>query len=150
MAMLLSGEKEFQGADMDKVIRMCLIHDLGEAFTGDVPTFEKTGTDEVKEEALYADWVESFPKAQKLEFQSLLAEMAEQTTVEAKIYKALDKLEAVIQHDESDISTWISLEYELQLTYGKEQVQFSPYLREFKKAVDEWTREKIEKNKKSG
>ena len=150
MAMLLSGEKEFQDADMDKVIRMCLIHDLGEAFTGDVPTFEKTETDEEKEEVLYAEWVESFPKVQKLEFQSLLAEMAEQRTVEAKIYKALDKLEAVIQHDESDISTWIPLEYELQLSYGKEQVQFSPYLREFKKAVDEWTREKIEKNKKSG
>ncbi len=150
MAMLLSGEKEFQDADMDKVIRMCLIHDLGEAFTGDVPTFEKTETDEEKEEVLYAEWVESFPKVQKLEFQSLLAEMAEQRTVEAKIYKALDKLEAVIQHDESDISTWIPLEYELQLSYGKEQVQFSPYLREFKKVVDEWTREKIEKNKKSG
>lgn len=150
MAMLLSGEKEFQDADMDKVIRMCLVHDLGEAFTGDVPTFEKTETDEEKEEVLYAEWVESFPKVQKLEFQSLLAEMAEQRTVEAKIYKALDKLEAVIQHDESDISTWIPLEYELQLSYGKEQVQFSPYLREFKKVVDEWTREKIEKNKKSG
>lgn len=150
MAMLLSGEKEFQDADMDKVIRMCLIHDLGEAFTGDVPTFEKTETDEEKEEVLYAEWVESFPKVQKLEFQSLLAEMAEQRTVEAKIYKALDKLEAVIQHDESDISTWIPLEYEMQLSYGKEQVQFSPYLREFKKVVDEWTREKIEKNKKSG
>ncbi len=32
MAMLLT--KEFPGADMDKVIRMCLIHDMGEAFTG--------------------------------------------------------------------------------------------------------------------
>ena len=36
MAMLLT--KEFPEADMDKVIRMCLIHDLGEAFTGDIPT----------------------------------------------------------------------------------------------------------------
>ena len=40
MAMLLT--KEFPEADMDKVIRMCLIHDMGEAFTGDIPTFEKT------------------------------------------------------------------------------------------------------------
>ena len=29
MAMLLSGEAEFQGVDMNRVIRMCLIHDLG-------------------------------------------------------------------------------------------------------------------------
>ena len=32
---------EFPEANMDKVIRMCIIHDLGEAFTGDIPTFEK-------------------------------------------------------------------------------------------------------------
>ena len=37
---------EFPEADMDKVIRMCIIHDLGEAFTGDIPTFEKTAEDE--------------------------------------------------------------------------------------------------------
>ena len=40
MAMLIT--PEFPEADMDKVIRMCLIHDLGEAFTGDIPTFDKT------------------------------------------------------------------------------------------------------------
>ena len=28
---------EFPQADMDKVIRMCLIHDLGECFTGEHP-----------------------------------------------------------------------------------------------------------------
>lgn len=30
---------EFPALDMDKVIKMCLIHDLGECFTGDIPTF---------------------------------------------------------------------------------------------------------------
>ena len=64
-------------------------------------------------------------------------------TKEAKIYKALDKLEAVIQHDESDISTWIPLEYDLQLEYGKEQVKFSPYFKNLKSVIDEWTRNKI-------
>lgn len=33
---------EFSEVDMDKVIRMILIHDLGECFTGDVPVFNKT------------------------------------------------------------------------------------------------------------
>ena len=36
---------EFSQADMDKVIRMCLIHDLGECFTGDIPAFDKTAAD---------------------------------------------------------------------------------------------------------
>ena len=43
MAMLLT--PEFPEADMNKVLRMCLIHDLGEAFTGDIPTFDKTEAD---------------------------------------------------------------------------------------------------------
>ena len=68
-------------------------------------------------------------------------------TWEAKIYKALDKLEAVIQHNESDISTWIPLEYDLQLTYGEENVEFSPYLRSLKQAVNDWTKRKIDESK---
>ena len=43
---------EFPDVDMDKVIRMCIIHDLGEAFTGDIPTFEKTEANEQTEEEL--------------------------------------------------------------------------------------------------
>ena len=40
---------EFPDVDMDKVIRMILIHDLGECFTGDVPVFNKTEEHEKKE-----------------------------------------------------------------------------------------------------
>ena len=68
-------------------------------------------------------------------------------TQEAKIYKALDKMEAVIQHNESDISTWLPLEYDLQLTYGEENVQFSPYMQQLKAEVNDWTRKKIAREK---
>lgn len=56
---------EFPQADMDKVIRMCLIHDLGECFTGDIPAFDKTAADEAAEEALLSRWVDSLPKARQ-------------------------------------------------------------------------------------
>ena len=77
----------------------------------------------------------------------ILEEMEELKTKEAKLYKALDKMEAVIQHDESDIASWLPLEYDLQLTYGSKEVAFSPYLMELKKLIDEWTRDKIAKGK---
>ena len=61
----------FPEADMDKVIRMCLIHDLGEAFTGDIPTFDKTAADEQKEDDLLYRWVKSLPEKQSKEMLEL-------------------------------------------------------------------------------
>ena len=141
MAMLL--RENFPEADMDKVICMCLIHDLGEAFTGDIPTFEKNAEDEKTEEDVLNQWVNSLPDTVSKPFSDLLSEMKALNTLEAKIYKALDKLEAVIQHNESDISTWIPLEYDLQLRYGRENVAFSPYFQQLKEEIDAWTRRKI-------
>ncbi len=143
MAMLL--EDEIPDTDINKVIKMCLIHDLGEAFTGDIAAFHKTAADSEKEEQVYQEWIAGFPEFQKRQFQELLAEMSELKTREARLYKALDKMEAVIQHNEADIASWLPLEYDLQLTYGAEEVAFSPYLQELKACVDEWTKEKIRK-----
>lgn len=53
---------EFPEVDMDKVIKMCIIHDLGEAFTGDIPAFEKTAAHEQTEDTLLSDWVKSLPQ----------------------------------------------------------------------------------------
>ncbi len=141
MALLV--RDEFAHLDMDKVIRMCLIHDLGEAFTGDIPTFEKTKADEEKEDQMFSEWIDSFPEPYRSEFQELLEEMQERATEEAKLYKALDNLEAVIQHNEADISTWLPLEYELQFTYGTDKVEFSEYLKELKAQIDQQTQSKI-------
>ncbi|MBS6509833.1 MAG: HD domain-containing protein [Paraclostridium bifermentans] len=144
MALLM--RDEFPNIDMDKVIRMCLIHDLGEAFTGDIPAFDKKEEDSKKEDEIFSQWIETFPAHYKEEFTELLAEMNERKTEEAKLYKALDNLEAVIQHNEADISTWIPLEYDLQFTYGSDKVEFSPYLKELKKEIDKITAEKIAQN----
>ena len=142
MAMLLKGEEEFRDTDMDKVIRMCLIHDLGETFTGDIPTFAKTGSDALAEEKLYAEWISSFSEDMRRDWQELLAEMNAQETKEAKTYKALDKLEALISNNESDLSTWLPLEYDLQYTYGTGNMKYSAFMQELRKEVDAWTYEK--------
>ena len=141
MAMLCADE--YPELDINKVIRMCLIHDSGEAFTGDIPTFWKTSAEEEKEDRLFDSWVATLPEGTREEWTSLLAEMEALETFEAKLYKSLDKMEAVISHNESDISTWLPLEYDLQLTYGADKVGFSPYLQELKAEIDQVTRRKI-------
>ena len=128
-------KEDFPEADMDKVIRMCLIHDLGEAFTGDIPSFDKTEADERREEALLSAWVAALPEPVRGEMEALYCEMEARETTEAKIYKALDNLEAVIAHNESDLSTWTELEFTLNLTYGADKAAFSPVLTALRAAV---------------
>ena len=134
---------EFPRADMEKVMEMCLFHDMGEAFTGDIPAFEKTADDEAEESRRVSAWVESLPEPYRRRVRALFAEMNAMETEEARIYKALDKLEAVIQHNEADLSTWLPLEYELNLVYGEEQTRFSEFFREARRLAREDSLEKI-------
>jgi len=136
-------QEEFPEADMDKVIKMCIIHDMGEAFTGDIPAFEKSDDDEKAEEAMLYTWVNSLPAPYSGEMTNLYQEMIECRTLEAKIYKAIDGLEAVIQHNNSDLSTWIPEEYELNKTYANDKVTFSAYLTDLRQEIREDTLNKL-------
>ena len=143
MASLL--RREFPDLDMDKVVNMCLIHDLGECFTGDIPAFVKTDADRKTEDALLDHWVKSLPDELSSDISALYKEMEAQETAEAKLYKALDKLEALIQHNESPLSTWSENEYELNKTYAFETVSFSKWLTDLREEILKDTIEKIEK-----
>lgn len=136
---------EFEQIDMNKVILMCLVHDLGECFTGDIPVFQKTDQNEEKEKELLENWIESLEEPFASELMSLFKEMNEQKTMEAKIYKSIDKMEAVIQHNISDLSSWLPLEYDLNLTYAFDQVSFNEYLLNLRNEIKKDTILKIEK-----
>ena len=141
LAMLLA--PEFPELDMNKVIRMCLIHDLGEAVTGDIPAFEKTDEHRSQERFARAQLVDTAPAADAAQMHALFAEMDALQTPEARLYKALDRIEAVIQHNESDIATWIPLEYQLQQTYGWENLEEFPAMLALRRQVLADTQEKI-------
>jgi len=145
MAFLL--RREFPDVDMDRVVDMCLIHDLGECFTGDIPTFVKTDSDRSVEDTLLDQWVSSLPEEVASDLKSLYAEMDAQETKEAKIYKAMDKLEALIQHNESPLSTWSENEYELNKTYAFNTVAFSEWLTELRQEILQDTLDKIDSGK---
>lgn len=141
MALLL--EPEFPGVKMERVVRMCLIHDLGEAVTGDIPSFLKTTADEATEEEAVERLLAPLPEALRLEFTGLFREMEELATPEARLFKVIDKLEAVIQHNESPISTWEVLEYQLQREYGQREAKWFPQTAALREAILRQTEEKI-------
>ena len=105
---------EFPQLDMDKVLEMCLIHDFGEAVTGE-------------------------------RWSALYQEMDALETDEAKLYKIIDRLEAVHQHNLSPLSSWIPLEYELNLTYGEKEADAFPYTRRLRQLLKQQTLEKTGK-----
>ncbi len=139
---------EFPELDIGRVIQMCLFHDFGEAFTGDIPAFEKKEADSERETGLINDWLSTLSSPYREELFSLFEEMEAQETAESRLYRAMDKIEALIQHDEADIATWLPLEYELQFTYGAKESAAFPYIKLLREEIDCITKEKI-KNKKS-
>jgi len=142
MALLVAGE--FPELDINKVVKMCLIHDFGEAITGDIPSFYKTKQNRVQEDLAVVDLLSHLPEATSDEFTELFAEMAELKTGEAKLFKALDRLEACISHNESPLESWLELEYTENLTYGAENVIHSTYLTELREEVRKDSIRKIE------
>ena len=141
MAFLLRGE--FPELDMDKVICMCLIHDLGESFTGDIPTFLKTNEDRETEDSLLNRWVRGLPTEISGRMNTLYREMDALQTPEARLYKALDKLEALIQHNESPLDTWAENEFELNKHYAFDAVGFSDWLMSLRREILSDTLEKL-------
>ena len=136
---------EFPQLDMDKVLEMCLIHDFGEAVTGDIPAFEKTGGDEKAEADALAGLLDCLPPKQRQRWSTLYQEMGALETDEAKLYKIIDRLEAVHQHNLSPLSSWIPLEYELNLTYGEKEADAFPYTRRLRQLLKQQTLEKTGK-----
>ena len=134
---------EFPEVDIDKVIRMCLIHDFGEAVTGDIPSFLKTEKDEENESSAINGLLELLPADISCEFSRLFTEMEELSTPEAKLFKALDKIEAILSHNESPLETWLPLEYEENLTYGIDSASYSEYLKLLREEIRMDTIEKI-------
>ena len=60
MAYLVSGQ--YPRLDMNRVIKMCLVHDLGEAVTGDIPAFVKTEGNERDEARALREVVDKLPE----------------------------------------------------------------------------------------
>ena len=133
MAMLCADE--YPNLDINKVIKMCLIHDFGEAITGDIPAFLKTKQQEIEEDDAVKCLLAKLPEKLHAECQGLFEEMDAQVTPEAKLFKSLDNIEGLISHNEADISTWLPREYEENLVYGQKNCEWSKWTKALREQV---------------
>jgi len=145
--MALLCKDEYPDLDMDKVIKMCLVHDFGEAVTGDIPAFLKTALDETEEKTAVDQLLSGLPEKLREEIAGLFAEMEARESDEAKLFKALDNMEALVSHNEAPISTWLPMEYEMNLVYGQENAAWSSWTKELRSNLKKDTQEKIQQAK---
>lgn len=102
--------------------------------------------DEAKEEQAVEKLLSMLPETQKAELSDLFSEMSALKTDEAKLFKALDNLEAIISHNEANISTWLPREYEENLTYGTKNCEWSEWTKNFREELKKDSERKIEEN----
>jgi putative hydrolases of HD superfamily len=126
------------GVDREKLIKMAIIHDLGEIFTGDV-VWSRGNIIDIKlrqeKEEIESKGIDAiFEKLGNAhEYRAIFKEMTERKSAESDIFWQLDKLEMAIQALEYEKKTGKNLEEffvntDLQLTH--------PFLREVFSSIE--------------
>ena len=107
MAIVLAGHAN-EPIDLEKVMKMVLIHDIVEIDSGDVFAYDTTKShDNFDEELKAARRIFGIlPKEQAEEFINLWIEFEEMKTPESKFARALDRLEPLLQNASNNGGTW--------------------------------------------
>jgi putative hydrolases of HD superfamily len=137
MAMVLYGRAE--DIDLARLLKMCLIHDLGEAIGGDVPApAQVAGSPKAgQERADLVSLVEPLPAASRREILELWDEYEAASSPEARLAKGLDKLETILQHTQGRNPD--DFDYAFNLDYGQRYTAADPVLAALRARLDEAT-----------
>jgi putative hydrolase of HD superfamily len=137
MAMLLYGHDS--SIDFARLLKMCLIHDLGEAIGGDVPAPQQVaGVNKSEQERTdLLQLIAPLPKTIRDEILTLWDEYDGAASPEARIAKGLDKLETILQHTQGKNPA--DFDYAYNLEYGKGYTASDPVLAALRVRLDEET-----------
>jgi putative hydrolases of HD superfamily len=133
---------EFPGVDFARLVKICLVHDLGEAVGGDVPAPEQArrlaagvatgkGKDERRD---LLTLLQPLPSALQAEIAELWDEYEAANTAEARLAKALDKLETIMQHTQG--KNPLHFDYAFNLDYGREHTAGQALIVEIRTILD--------------
>jgi len=141
--MVLVFEKDLADIDVHRLIKLCLVHDLGEAISGDVPApSQALGDDrQARERQDFRTLCASLPADTVQDLLDLWDDYAAAETPEAKLAKAFDKLETILQHvlmPDGDV-----IHYDFNLHYGRERTDLCPLTRQIRDVADAETRGRI-------
>lgn len=139
-------EEYFADLDFGKVLRMCLIHDLGEAYDGDISATLVVDQEKKyqREEETIQQLTEPLIEPTRHKLIALWQEYNQCQTKEAQLVKALDKMETIIQHNQG--SNPPDFDYDFNLGYGRNHALFHPMIKALRELIDQETQRKSEMN----
>lgn len=142
---LLAGilTEDFPQADHSKVLMMCLIHDLGELYNGDISAALLPDPNE-KYSGEHEDANRIFsllPEHQFSWLSGLWEEYSQGITPEARLVKALDKAETILQHNQGENPP--DFDYAFNLDYGKHYFETDELLQTLREILDEETKRRL-------
>ena len=138
MALVL--RPEFPELDFERLIKICIVHDLGEAIGGDIPAPEQARRAETKAADERRDLlrlVAPLPETLRLEITALWDEYEAAETPEARTAKGLDKLETILQHTQGRNPS--NFDYRFNLAYGRQHTVDHPVLVALRAILDDET-----------
>lgn len=138
--MAMAFEEELAGLDMLKILKMCVIHDLGEAINGDIPAVSQNSHPEKagQERKDLLTLMDSLDASLKTSILSLWDDYENAVSAEAKAVKALDKLETILQHNQGKNPP--DFDYLFNLSYGRNYTDGSPFFETVREMLDGKTR----------
>ena len=134
--------REFPDVDVAKLLKICIVHDLGEAVSGDISAKLQEGQPP-KAEQERADLLQlttPLPARLRDEIVGLWEEYEAATSPEAKLAKALDKLETIMQHNQGDNPA--DFDYRFNLGYGRQHTVGSSLIERVREILDRETEER--------
>lgn len=134
-----------EGVDILRLMKMCLIHDLGEAIGGDTAAPMQVGAvlkeKGERERRDLETLTRSLADATRNEILALHREYEENATAEAKLAKAFDKIETILQHTQGLNDD--GFDYAFNLSYGTSLTSAHPLTAEIRSLLDIETRRRI-------
>jgi putative hydrolase of HD superfamily len=135
----------FPDIDFAKLVKICIIHDLGEAVHGDVSAPEQArraaagalAGKAAEERRDLLELLRPLPAAVRNEITALWDEYEAAQSLEAKLAKGLDKLETIMQHNQG--LNPADFDYRFNLGYGRQHTADIPIIAQLRAILDEET-----------
>ena len=153
--MALAFRPAFPDVDFARLVDICIVHDLGEAIGGDVPApVQAAGAaageapKAAQERRDLLQLLAPLPAPQRGAITALWDEYEAAVTPEARLAKALDKLETILQHTQGRNPA--EFDYRFNLGYGRQYTAHHPVIVALRAALDAETERRAQESERGG